>query len=301
MPQIVSGYLVGHMRGTDTTLPVDAIWSALTDPILSGLYVLALFIPLYWIIDRYKVRWWIVAAAFVSAFSVFMMFIGPVVIEPLYVQATPMEEGSLRTALVDMTQRAGVPIDRIYVNNISWQSLESNAGVSGMGWTKRIELDDTLIRFYSQPEIVFIVAHELGHYVNGDLITDSLIAAISTFVSFWLIAHMLRFWVRKYGRRDGIRGEGDIVLYPLIGFVFLVFGFATSPIICTISRAIESRADAYALTITKDPEAGVGGFKKLAYQSFVDPSPPAFLHFWFDTHPSLDERIAAITANTASR
>ena len=297
LPQTVSGYLVGHLRGTDTTIPSDAIYTAFTNPVMTVIYTLALFIPLYWIIDRYKKKWWVVAAVFVTVFSVAMAFIDPVVIEPLYVQATPLADGALKTALVGMTQRAGVPIERIYVNDISWQSLESNAGVTGVGWTKRIELDDTLINFYSQPEIVFIVAHELGHYVHGDLIWDTLISAVFTFISFWLIALMLRFWIKTRGRKDGIRDESDIALYPLIGFVFLVFGFATSPISCTISRSIEARADAYALELTNDPVSGIGGFKKLAYQSFVDPSPPAFLHFWFDTHPSLEERIAALSGD----
>ena len=291
LPESFSEYFIGHMRGTLVAGPADATWNIGMGFLISLIETLVLFVSLYWIIDRFKNRWWIMAAVFVSLFFILTAFIDPVVVEPLFVDSEPLQDSALRSEIVEMTQRAGVPIERIYVSNASAQTLESNAAVSGIGWTKRIELDDTMIAHYTHREILFVVAHELGHYVHHDILLDIVISTLYAFFSYRLLALSFRFFIKRYGKAVDITKENDIALFPLIGFVFVALGFLTSPLLSAISRSVEHRADEYALALTHDAPAGIDGFKKLAFESFVDPTPPVFLHLWFDDHPSIQERL----------
>lgn len=291
MPMIFSGYAIGQMRGTDISVPSGVAWDVATTSLIDLIYLLLTFVPLYWIMEKFKARWWIMGATFVALFSLFTGFISPIVIDPLFTQLAPIQEGTLKDDIMALSAKAQVPVDRIYVNDASVETLESNATVYGIGPTKRVELDDTLLIFYSNPEIVFIVAHELGHYVHKDILFDMVFGTLETFVSFAILAFVLRFYVRRWGRKERVANESDIVLFPLIGLTFAIYGFAMSPIDSYISRTMESRADEYAIEITQNPEAGISGFKKLAYQSFVDPEPPQWLHVFFDSHPTFAERL----------
>jgi len=190
-----------------------------------------------------------------------------------------------------VAKKADVPLERVYVSNTFGATLESNAMVVGLGKTKRVILDDTLLKFYTPDEISTIVAHELGHYVFGHMVRTIVIMTLITLLTFWLLAVILQFLIRRYGRHIKARQVNDIVLYPLIGTLLGFISLILAPIPSYVNRTFEMQADRYSIELTHKPEATLTSLTKLTYQSFMDPAPPPILQWWLGTHPTQQERI----------
>ncbi|MBI4079994.1 M48 family metalloprotease [Candidatus Kaiserbacteria bacterium] len=294
LPLAASGPIIEMLRGTGFAMPGYVIFGFFQELSISVIFTIAVFVPLYSIMDRFPKWWWAIGALFMSLVTAFTTFVGPVLIEPLYYELKPLESfegGEIRAALVDVVSAADIPMERVYVAAVSGATFESNAMVVGLGATKRIVLDDTLIMFYTPREIRGIVAHETGHYVLGHLWIDLAAATVLTFVSFYILSSVLSAFVRRFGTHIGAARVNDVVLFPILGVVFFYLSLLISPATSALSRSLEQQADAYALTIANDAEASANGLRKLAYQSFVDVDPPPLLQFWFGTHPPLKERI----------
>ncbi len=291
IPLSFSDFLINTLRGT-SFIPVEgALFAFVQDVFLGILFTLIPFVPLYFIIEKFKERWWMIGALFMSLVMVSSAFISPVLIDPLYYDVTPLEHGPVREALADIVATAGVPEERIFVSNASASTFESNAIVTGLGTTKRIILDDTLITFYTPEEIRVIVAHELGHYVMHHLWYDIALGVVLTFITYFGAAYALRWFVHRYGKHFHATHAHDIVLYPILSTLLFVIPLLTSPLDSYVSRSFEHQADVYETAIARDPQASIDGFKKMTYQSFIDVEPSPFLQFWFGIHPSVAERI----------
>ena len=98
-------------------------------------------------------------------------------------------------------------------------------------------------------------------------------------------------FVRRWGKRCGITAVGDVAAYPLVALVLLLFPLISAPAFNGFSRYMEHQADAYAVSLTEDPESGITSLTKLAYQNLSVPQPPAIIEFWFYSHPSIMRRI----------
>ena len=201
LPTLVSGYLVGQLRGTELITSDMVVFTFLQNTVLGIIFTLLLYIPFYFLIDRMRHWWWLVCGIFVSAFTVFTVFIGPVVIDPLYIDAEPLTDPAVVAIVEDVAKKANVPLERVYVSNTYGTTLESNAVVVGLGKTKRVVLEDTLLKFYTPDEISTIVAHEFGHYVFGHIVRSMTIMTLVTLLSFWLLAVILQFLINRYGAR----------------------------------------------------------------------------------------------------
>ena len=291
LPTGISSALIGHLRGTLLVTPDSVVVSFITNTVLGVIFALLIFIPFYFLIDRMRHWWWLVCGLFVSAFTVFTIFIGPVVIDPLYIDAEPLTDPAVVAIVKDVAKKANVPLERVYVANTYGGTLESNAVVVGLGKTKRVVLDDTLIKFYTPDEISTIVAHEFGHYVFVHIVRTMAIMVLVTLLSFWLLSVILHFLIRRYGAHIKARQVNDIVLYPLIGTLIGFISLLFAPISSYVNRTFEMQADAYSINLTHKPAAAVTALTKLTYQSFIDPSPPPILQWWLGTHPTQQERI----------
>lgn len=292
IPLSISGYLIAALRGTSLMTPDMLIFSMVQNIIVGIIFALLTFVPFYWIMDRFQKWWWAVGAAFLATFTIATVFVGPVLIEPLYIDAQPLEDSLLTEKIRGLAERAHVPLEDIYVSDTGGTTLESNAFVSGLGSTKRVVLDDTLIQFYTPDEITTVVGHEFGHYVLGHLWYDMAVMTILTFFSFGALAFILHWCVKHYGKAIGTLRVNDIVLFPLISTLLSLISILTAPVPSAISREFERQADAYALEITANPKAAADAFTKLTYQSFIDPAPPPLMQWWFGRYPTPQERIA---------
>ncbi|MGW4963326.1 M48 family metallopeptidase [Nonomuraea sp. NPDC004186] len=236
-------------------------------------------------------RWWIPAAVGAFALTVLASFVYPVVFEPLFNDFTTMQQGQLRTELLDMAKRDGVPVEDVLVADASRRTTALNAYVSGFGATRRIVVYDTLLKA-PKAEVELVVAHELGHAKTDDVLYGTFIGALGA-----ALGAILLFWVFDLvRRRTGVTGLGDPrAVGAVIGL--MTFGsLLMSPAENLISRQIEARADLHALDLTHDPATFIAMQKRLAVTNISDLSPDAVEYVLYASHPSSPERIAMARA-----
>jgi STE24 endopeptidase len=243
-----------------------------------------------WLVRRAPRTWWAWAAAAAAAFGVVGSFLYPVVIEPAFNSFESLPAGELRTDLLALADESGVPVQDVLVSDASRRTTTLNAYVSGFGSTRRIVLYDNVLEQLPDDEIESIVAHELGHVVNQDVLTGTLIGALGAAGGVALIGWLLS-WTPLL-RRAGAESPGDPRVVPLVLFFVAVGTLVGTPVQNLVSRQVEARADLHALDLTQDPEAFVRMQQRLAVENLSDPDPPAAWQWFFGSHPTVAQRIA---------
>jgi STE24 endopeptidase len=249
---------------------------------------------LYWTLGRWPRTWWIWAGAAALPVIVFLVVVAPVIIDPLFNRFEPLPEGPLRARILSLAERAGIQEGRVFRVDKSRQTRKLNAYVTGLGGTRRIVLWDTLLATLQPDEIEFIMAHEMGHYVHRDVWQGALVAWGITVLGLGLMAWGLPKAIRRWAARLRFSTLSDLASIPLLGLAATVYLFFMMPVANGFSRYLERRADLYALQLTGHREAAVRAFRQLAAGNLSLPQPPAWIEFWFYTHPSLERRIALI-------
>lgn len=236
------------------------------------------------LIRRSPRSWWIPGSAAVVGLSTLMVFAAPVLIDPLFNKFEPLPDGDLRREVLDLAQRADVEVGEVFRVDASRRTTATNAYVWGLGATKRVVLYDTLIRDYPDDQVRSVVAHELSHVVHRDvqraLAWMAVVAPAGTLLVKELAERLSR------GRSLG----SPAALPPLAlaaGIVSALIGFASN----LLSRRVETRADAFALDLTRDPGAFIRLTQALAVTNLADPSTPRIFQLLFGTHPTTMERI----------
>ena len=237
-------------------------------------------------VRRAPKRWPWLAASGTLPLLVAANVLVPLYVLPLFNKFEPVI-GSLETRLRKLAARFGVGDAAILRMDMSRQTRKANAFVTGIGRTHRIVLGDTLIEHFTENETEFVVAHELGHYVNKD--TWRMIALGE------LLALTLFLFANSAGsteERERLRDRPLLVvrIYALM----LVATQALRPLLFAFSRSREWAADRFALTATRDAQGGAAAFRRLRDQNLADEDPPAWYEFFFSSHPSLRARIAAL-------
>lgn len=235
-------------------------------------------------------HWWILASALAALTVVVASFAFPLVVEPLFNRFTPMPDSPLRTSLIELAERDGVPVDDVLVADASRRTTALNAYVSGFGSTRRIVVFDTLLERASPEEVELVVAHELGHAERNDVLTGTLIGALGAAMAVCALFLVLRDdRLLALARADG---ASDVRVIALVLAFVAVVGVISTPVQGLISRRLEARADVHALDLTRDPETFIAMQRRLALVNRSDLEPPVLLHTWFGTHPTTPERIA---------
>jgi STE24 endopeptidase len=249
---------------------------------------LAVFVAsLFGIAVRHAPRWWPLIAS-IGVFPLFVLgnIVVPLYVMPLFNAFEPLS-GSLEERLRALAARYGVGEAEILRMDMSRQTRKANAFVTGIGRTHRIVLGDTLIEKFPESEIEFVVAHELGHYISKDtwrlIGVGEVLAALLFLVAQQATPEQQRTELRK-----------DALLLLRFYAVMLVTTQLLRPLFFTFSRAREWAADRFALQATHDAKAGVAAFRRLRDQNLADEDPPGWYEFFFSSHPSLKNRIAAL-------
>jgi STE24 endopeptidase len=238
--------------------------------------------------------WWAVGAAGAAGLVVLLSFVLPVLVEPVFNKFTPMEQGPLRTELMTLAARDGVPVRDVLVADASRRTRAVNAYVSGLGPTRRIVVYDTLVREAPPAELASVVAHELGHAKDRDVFTGTLMGALGAATAV-VGLYLLGSWSALL-RAAGVESFAEPRAFPLIIAVVTVAGLATTPVQALISRRVEARADAHALALTADPATFEAMQQRLATVNLADPDPPRWEYLYSASHPSTVERMAAARA-----
>ena len=211
-------------------------------------------------------------------------------IEPLYNDFTPMPDSALRSSLIALADEDGIEVDDVLVADASKRTTTVNAYVSGFGATKRLVVYDTLVDGTPPDEVRQVVAHELGHAAEDDVLTGTLLGALGAAagVTLLLLVADLR-WVR---RRAGVEDVREVAAVPLVLALVAVGSLLALPAQNVVSRAIEARADVHSLELTRDPDALVALQQRLARTNLNDPDPATWQYLWFSSHPTAAQRVA---------
>jgi STE24 endopeptidase len=234
-------------------------------------------------------RWWFVPAGLGAAGLVFAMsFVYPVVVEPVFNDFRPMASGPLRTSLLHLARRDGVPVEEVLVADASRRTTSLNAYVSGFGSTRRIVVYDTLLH-EPDAEVRSIVAHELGHADADDVLVNSTIGAAGTAAAVAALALIVE---SGWARRRGLGGARDPVVAATVLALSSALTVVGSPVQSLVSRQVEARADRHALILTHQPQAMIDVQQNLAVRNLSDLDPSWFSYLMFATHPTAGQRLA---------
>ena len=234
--------------------------------------------------------WWAWGAAATAALAVAGSFAYPLVIEPVFADFTALPAGELREDLLALAERDGVPVQEVLVADASRRTTALNAYVSGFGSSRRIVVYDTLLRDATPEEVALVVAHELGHAEERDVLSGTLLAALGGAAGICLLALLLSW--RPLLRRVGADGPADPRIVPLLLALAAVGTLLAAPATNLVSRRIEARADVHALDLTRDPATFVAAQRRLATTNLSDLDPHPLAYAFFATHPGATERLA---------
>ena len=236
-------------------------------------------------------RWPWIAIAGMPALLAFANVIAPTFIMPLFNKYIPLE-GPLEERIRTLAARYGVGGAKILRFDMSRQTKKANAFVTGVFGTERIAIADTLLDEFAEDETLFVVAHELGHYVKRDPWV-----AIALGTALMALPLLLgNRTVRRTTRRD----VGDVSTAMRLAFYLSIGHLPAMPIANAFSRMIERRADRFALAATGDAASGARAFRRLRDQNLAEDEGPKWSELLFSSHPSLGSRIAALEAVAAT-
>jgi STE24 endopeptidase len=239
---------------------------------------------------RFGRRWWIPGAAAVVAFGVITTYASPVLVEPLFNSFEPLPRGPTRSAVLELARRADVDVGQVYVVDASKRTTGANAYVNGIGHTKRVVIYDTLLRDFSPAEVRQVVAHELGHVRFSDVPRGLLWLAIVAPFGMLAVARL----AERFGPEDP-RASPAAAL-PAVALAIALVVPVLTMVSNQLSRAVEARADAYALELTRDPATMIDFQRRIALSNVSDPDPPGWATFLLSTHPTTMERIGSAVA-----
>lgn len=225
---------------------------------------------------------------------------GTVLIE----QPSSAEEQWLLDTVAELSRQAGIKMPQVGI----FPSEQANAFATG--WNKNdalVAVSTGLLQRFRQEEIRAVMAHEIGHVANGDMVTLALVqGVVNTFVMFF--ARLAAMVVDNFLRSDEEENSGPGIGYMITTFIFeILFGVLASVVVAWFSRRREYRADEVGAQLSSN-HAMIGALQRLkAEYEMPDQLQGQLTAFgirsqkktgfmeYFSSHPPLDERIEALS------
>jgi len=227
-------------------------------------------------------RWWFAAAPVFAALALLLAFLTPYLVPDQRDPDPALAADARRIARA--TGEEGVELK---VQEIGDLTEAPNAFAAGLGPSRRVVLWDTLLEPpFDRDEVRVVLAHEYGHHESGHIWKGLAWYALISLPILFVVARVARRWGGLYQPR-----AVPVALLALVGVSLVVQPFDN-----LITRRMEMEADWVALETTKDPDSARELFEEFADTALQDPDPPEWAHVWFDTHPSILDRIAEATA-----
>jgi STE24 endopeptidase len=293
---IYDTFVIENRFGFNRITPATFIMDRVKGLLLAAVIGLPLAAAVLWIFGNVSHAWlwaWIV----LTVFQLLLTWLAPSLIMPLFNKFTPMPEGELKERIEALGTRCEFPLDGVFVMDGSKRSTKANAFFTGLGKRKKIALFDTLMEKSSTPELLGVLAHEIGHFRKGH-IKQRLAAGI---VQSAAVFFLLGLATDPDGRFSRLLFDAFGVerISPHVGLVLFFIllepaGKALGVLFNAWSRRHEFEADAYAAEMTGDPSPLASALRKMTADHLSHPS-PAPLRVWLDySHPPLLERLRAL-------
>jgi Zn-dependent protease with chaperone function len=255
---------------------------------------------LYAVIRRSPRRWWLYGWLAALPILIFTVFISPWLVDPLFFDFAPLARAhpNLAAQIERVTARAGeeIPQSRMYVMNASSKLNALNAYVTGLGASRRVVVWDTTLARLSEPEVLSVFSHEMGHYVLGHVRNGVIFAAAMLLAGLFAGSRLFRWMVNRWSGSWGLRGIDDWASLPAFLLVLSLLSFLITPAANAYSRHIEQQADVYGLEVLHGivPDSSAAAARSLQImgdEDLEEPSPSRAVVFWFYTHPPINDRI----------
>jgi STE24 endopeptidase len=278
----------GFNRTTPGTFIFDKVKGAFLALLLGGAILAAILVLFQYV----GIIAWFYCWAAVVIFSLIMQYALPTLIMPLFNKFTPLAPGELKEAIMKYARSVNFPIKNVFVMNGSKRSSKSNAFFTGFGQNKRIVLFDTLIAQHTIPEMIAILAHEVGHYKKKHIPQGLAISIIHTGLVFYLLS----IFLGNHGLYQAFDLKEESIYAGLLffGLLYTPLEMILSIVLQVISRKQEAQADRFAAQTIKEPNTLIEALKKLSSNNLSNLTPHPFYVFISYSHPPLLQRIQAI-------
>jgi STE24 endopeptidase len=288
-------YYLGFVHPHHYDLSNQTLGKWFGDYVKGALVMMIIGLAVGWVpfllIRRSPRRWWLYLGLLAVPFLCALLLIEPVWIAPLFHKFQPLQDKRLESKILGLAARSGIEGSRVYEANMSVDTKAMNAYVGGLLGTKRIVFWDTMLKALDEDELLFILGHEMGHYVLGHII--SLIVVCSGLVLLfyygaYLVAGRI---IARFKTRFGFDAVSDFAALPLGVLLALVFALVGLPVLTAFSRCNEHEADRFGLELTRNNHAAAMAFVKLQQENLAIPRPGIIFELWLGSHPPLAERI----------
>ena len=220
-------------------------------------------------------RWWLAGAPALVLVGAGWTLLQPVVLAP---KLDRLDDARLAAEIGRLGDREGVAVDRVEVRRASERTTRANAEVYGLGATRTVVLWDTLLDGrYTDAEIRFLVAHELGHVRAHHVWKGLGWLLLLAPPLIWLLARSVRV--------------DDPAEVPRAVLAVYLLGLLVLPVENAVSRRYEREADWLGVRATQEPRAAEATFRRFVRTNLTQPDPPRLVHLLLGTHPTPVERI----------
>jgi STE24 endopeptidase len=259
--------------------------------VLGALLLLPLAALIIWLIGELGTYWWVYAWAVTVAYGIFVQFIAPTVIAPLFNKFSPMEDPELKARVERLLERCGFKVKGLMKMDGSRRSAHGNAYFTGFGKSKRIVFFDTLLQQLNPAEVEAVLAHELGHFKLRHILKRMVLTSALSLGFFWLLgALMLQEW---FYSGLGVTSPSPAMALVLFMFALPPFTFLLQPLGAMLSRKHEFEADQYAAQYAAARDL-VSALIKLYRDNASTLTPDPLYSAFYDSHPPATVRIARL-------
>ncbi|HYQ41776.1 MAG TPA: M48 family metallopeptidase [Polyangiaceae bacterium] len=236
--------------------------------------------------------WWLWVSALLSAFGLLLTVLSPYLIEPLFFRMEPLDVAGLREGIRSLTERAGVHVGSVLKVDASRRSSHSNAYFTGIGRQKRVVLFDTLLMQMSEPQILAVLAHELGHWKKQHVLTRMIVMLV-LLVAFAYLGFLL-VPSASLPELVGLSRASFPARITILAVAGSLLMFPLTPLFSAWSRRDEREADQFAVELHGAPLDLAGALAKLGTENLSNLHPhPLYAAFYY-SHPPLAERIGGL-------
>jgi STE24 endopeptidase len=279
LPSSWVSFKIEHRYGLSNQKPTSWAKDELKGFLISLLLALAGLLLLFWTIAVTDL-WWVWSWLAFTVITVFMGFISPTVLMPLFYDFEPLEDEELNERLEKLASRARLDVLGVFNMEASAKTNKAIGALTGIGSSRRIIISDTMLENYSEEEIEAVIAHEMGHHKYHDIWFLIGLQSLLSLLGFYLIASFI----------DPVLGffslEMNVSALPIILGMMELTMFVVAPVKNWLSRIRERAADGFSLDLVDNPAALGDALVKLSQQNLGNPAPPGLVEFLFYDHPS---------------
>jgi STE24 endopeptidase len=283
------GYFREHQYGMSNQGLLDWLGDEGKGLLITLIFGTLAVVAIYAVIRKAPKTWWLWGSLVAIALVMFQVAIGPAYLEPVFNKFYPLAESPLKQRILSLARANGIPVEQVYEFDASKQTTKMSAHVSGLAGSAQISLNDNLMNRASPEEVEAVLGHEMGHYVLNHVYKGILAIGVLAVIGFAFTSWAFGRLTVQVGERWDIRNVADIAGLPLLVALFSIYAFVLTPVLNTITRTMESEADAFGLNAARQPDGMAQAALHLSEYRKMRPGP--LEEFIFFDHPSGWNRI----------